>query len=146
MFTSQRDVFIEWGDCDPAGIVFYPNYFRWFDGSTAHHFKAAGLTKLRLIKDHDVVGFPMVDTRAKFYEPSRFGDEVTIKTTITGFGRSSFEVEHQLMRGDTLAVAGFEKRVLVRQKPDGDGIEACPIPQPVIALFTGVGDRNGARE
>ncbi len=43
--VSRRTITIEWGDCDPADIVFYPNYFRWFDASTANHFQAAGLPK-----------------------------------------------------------------------------------------------------
>ncbi len=34
MFTNRRTVRIEWGDCDPAGIVFYPRYIAMFDHST----------------------------------------------------------------------------------------------------------------
>ena len=105
MFTSRRTVWIEWGHCDPAGIVFYPNYFAWFDASTAHHFQAAGLPKPELVKKYNVVGFPMVDTRAAFHIPSKYGDEVVIETTITEFGRSSFSVHHKLLRCDKLAVA-----------------------------------------
>jgi len=134
-FTSQREVTIEWGDCDPADIVFYPNYFRWFDASTASHFKAAGLPKPELIRRYNVVGFPMVDTRAKFHIPSKHGDTVVIETRFTNFGRSSFDVEHRLMRGDKLAVEGSEKRVLVKKKEDGGGITSCPIPDEVRALF-----------
>ena len=37
MLTSRHQVTIEWGDCDPAGIVYFPNYFRYFDGSTNAH-------------------------------------------------------------------------------------------------------------
>lgn len=135
MFTSRRTVAIEWGDCDPADIVFYPNYFRWFDASTAHHFKAAGLPKPELIRQYGVVGFPMVDTQAKFHKPSRHGDEVVIETTITRFGASSFDVEHRLLRDDILCVEGFEKRVLVKKSEDGQGITSCPVPEKVKARF-----------
>lgn len=134
MLTSRRTIQIEWGDCDPADIVFYPRYFAWFDASTANHFRHAGLPKPELVRRYDVVGFPMVDTRARFHIPSRYGDEVTIETRITNFGRSSFEVEHRLLRGDDLAVEGQEKRVLVKRKPDG-GIMSCPVPDEVKALF-----------
>jgi len=60
---------------------------------------------------------------------------VTIKTRITGFGRSSFEVEHRLLRGEALAVRGIEKRVLVSKKEDGNGIMSCPIPDEIKKLF-----------
>lgn len=136
MLTSRRTVYIEWGDCDPADIVFYPNYFKWFDASTAHHFKSAGLPKPDLIRRFGVVGFPMVDTRARFHLPSRHGDEVVIETTISRFGSSSFDVEHRLLRDGTLAVEGMEKRVLVRKSDDGAGITSCPVPEEVKALFS----------
>ena len=135
MLVSRRDVEISWGDCDPADIVYFPNYFRWFDASTAHHFATSGLPKPELIRRYNVVGFPMVDTNARFHVPSKHGEIVTIETQITRFGRSSFDVEHRLLRGETLAVEGFEKRVLVQKKGDGDGIQSIAIPQEVIALF-----------
>lgn len=31
MIRNSVDIVVEWGDCNPAGIVFYPNYFRWFN-------------------------------------------------------------------------------------------------------------------
>ena len=135
MLISQREVEIEWGDCDPAEIVFFPRYFAWFDASTAHHFKAAGLEKQTLRSRFGVVGFPVVKTGANFHVPSRFGDVVTIETRFVRFGRSSFDVEHRLLRGEQLAVEGFEKRVLVRKTDDGDGLTSCPIPAEVIELF-----------
>jgi len=135
MLVSRRDVEISWGDCDPADIVYFPNYFRWFDASTAHHFATAGLPKPELIRRYNVVGFPMVDTSAKFHVPSKHGDVVNITTRITRFGRSSFDLEHRLFRGKTLAVEGFEKRVLVQKKENGDGIRSFAIPKEVIALF-----------
>ncbi|MDP6897189.1 MAG: acyl-CoA thioesterase, partial [Rhodospirillales bacterium] len=110
-------------------------YFRWFDTSTSYHFATAGLPKRELIRRYNVVGFPMVDTSAKFHEPSKHGDVVTIETEIMRFGRSSFDIEHRLLRGETLAVEGFEKRVLAQKKEDGDGIRSIAIPQEVIALF-----------
>lgn len=135
MFTSRRKLTIEWGDCDPAGIVFYPRYFAMFDASTANHFAAIGLPKPKLLQHYNLVGFPMVDTRAVFHAPSSFGDEIEIVTTFASFGRSSFNVEHRLVRGDVLAIEGYEKRVLVKKSPDGAGIAATPFPPELIERF-----------
>ena len=41
MLVNHRNVTIQWGDCDPAGIVFYPRYFEMFDASTAALFARA---------------------------------------------------------------------------------------------------------
>ncbi len=139
MFTNTRQLLIEWGDCDPAGIVFYPRYFAWFDACTAGLFAAVGLPKPEMIAKYKLLGIPMVDTRARFIVPSKFGDEVSIASTIIEFRRSSFDVSHQIMRGDILAVEGFETRVwTVRDPENPERIKSQPIPAEVIALFTGV--------
>lgn len=139
MFVNTRPVTIEWGDCDPAGIVFYPRYFAMFDASTAALFAAAlGYGKYEMLRRFDAVGFPMVDTGARFLLPSRFGDVVTIESQVTSFGRSSFEISHQLMRGEALAIEAREKRVWAALDPRApDQIKGVPIPQLVIdALST----------
>jgi 4-hydroxybenzoyl-CoA thioesterase len=136
MLTSTREIQIEWGDCDPAGIVFYPRYFAWFDACTAGHFAHAGLPKFQMLKTYGIVGIPMVDTRAKFILPSKFGDVVTVETRITAFRRSSFDVEHRLLKSGALAIEAGETRVWVARHPDDpDRIKARPIPEEVIARF-----------
>jgi len=87
-FTNTRRVRIEWGDCDPAGIIFYPRYFDIFDASAAALFeRALGITKFEMFKTLPFAGFPLARTHAKFIKPTRFGDDVTVDSTIT-FGRS----------------------------------------------------------
>lgn len=136
MFVSRRNIEIEWGDCDPADIVYFPNYFAWFDASLMHHFAAAGLPKKELLRRYDLVGWPMIETSARFHKPSTYGDTVTIETCITKFGRTSFEVEHKLKRGEEVAVEGFERHVLVGRDPENPKkMKPVPIPAEVIALF-----------
>ena len=135
MLTNRRDVRIVWGDCDPAGIVYYPRYFEMFDTSTTALFECAlGMTKHRFLKQYDSLGYPMVDTRARFLLPTRFGDDVVIETTITELKRSSFAVTHRLSKDGALAVEGFEVRVWVARDPDDpDRIRAKPLPDEIVA-------------
>ena len=136
MLLSKREKYIEWGDCDPAGIVFNPRFFEWFDAATAGIFTAAGIPKPKLIQDFGFVGIPLVETRAKFISPSKFGDTVMIESSITEFGRTSFNVHHRLINAGALAVEGFETRVWVGKHPDDPArIKAQPIPQAVKDLF-----------
>ncbi|MGK2226409.1 acyl-CoA thioesterase [Devosia sp.] len=134
MLINTRQVEIEFGDCDPAGIVFYPNYFRMFDASTAYLFEAAlGIKKIAWVKKYGIVGIAMVDTGAKFSKPSRFGDVVTIETSITELRRSSFVVGHKLFNEGELAIEAHEVRVWTGHDPDNAGrIKSLPIPQDVI--------------
>lgn len=138
MLTNRRDVRIVWGDCDPAGIVFYPRYFEMFDTSTTALFeRALGMTKYQFVKAYESVGYPMVDTRARFLLPTRYGDDVVIETTITEIRRSSFDIRHRLMKDGELAVEGFETRVWVERDPaDPDKIKAKPLPPEMVAKLS----------
>jgi 4-hydroxybenzoyl-CoA thioesterase len=139
MFTNRRDVRIVWGDCDPAGIVFYPRYFEMFDASTTALFeRALGMTKFLFVKAYGAVGYPMVDTRARFVLPTRYGDDVVIETTITELKRSSFSLTHKILKDGQLAVEGFETRVWVARDPnDPDKIRARPLPDEIVAKLKG---------
>jgi 4-hydroxybenzoyl-CoA thioesterase len=136
MKTNKKKIRVEWGDCDPAGIVYYPRYFAYFDNCTAALFEAAGLPKQEMLKTYRIVGIPMVDTRARFLAASRFGDDVVVESTISQWGRSSFDVQHKLFKGDLLAVECFETRVwAVRSEADPERIESEAIPDEVMARF-----------
>ncbi|TYL47489.1 acyl-CoA thioesterase [Marinomonas sp. IMCC 4694] len=130
MFHNTRQVSIEWGDCDPADIVFYPRYFAFFDASTGALFDAMGFT-LKYIRDElHAVGYPMVDTRSQFFKPSRYGDVVTIHSELTHIGRASFGIRHRLFNGDDLAVECSEKRVWACHDASG-ALKALPIPEQI---------------
>jgi 4-hydroxybenzoyl-CoA thioesterase len=136
---GRREILIEWGHCDPAGIVFNPRFFEWFDFCTAGLFTLVGLPKPRMIERYGIAGIPLVETRAKFISPAKFGDTILIESRIVKFGRSSFEVEHRLTNGGALAVEGHETRVWVGRDPqDPSRLKSQPIPQELIALFEGV--------
>src|SRR5579864_5352545 len=111
MFTNTRTSRIEWGDCDPAGIIFYARYFDIFDISTTMLLeRALGMSKIAYLKAYDFLGHPLVETRARFLKPTRFGDEVAVETAVTACGRASFKVEHRVMKDGALAAEGFETR------------------------------------
>lgn len=134
--VNRRDVFIEWGDCDPAGIVYYPRYFVFFDNATVALFLAAGLPKHEMVKTFDMVGYPMVDTRARFLIPSKWGETITIESQVAKWGQSSFDIEHRVFKGEALAIEAWEKRVWVGRDPDNpEGIKSREIPDEVKRRF-----------
>jgi 4-hydroxybenzoyl-CoA thioesterase len=136
MFTRTTQVEIQFGDCDPAGIVYYPNYFRFFDNATAALLSAAfAMHKRNWLEHFGIAGIPMVDTGARFIKPSRFGDVVDIRSGITELGRSSFSVKHTLLRDGEIAIEAHEKRVWVVRDEQG-GIRSAPLPDDVRQLLS----------
>src|ERR1019366_6404143 len=138
MPSNARVVRIEWGDCDPAGIVFYPRYFAMFDHSTTLLIeRTLGMSKHQLQAAYAFVGYPMVESRARFLLPTRYGDDVVIETSLTGVRRSSFDLTHRLSLDGGLAVEGFETRVwTVRDEARPGGLKSQPIPPQLVARLT----------
>jgi 4-hydroxybenzoyl-CoA thioesterase len=137
MLTNTRVIQIEWGDCDPQGIVFNPRFFIFFDACTAGLFIAAGIDLFGMKKSGEIAGIPMADTRARFFLPILFGDEVSIKTTALEFRRSSFDIRHQLFKGDQLAVEGTETRIWTRNAPERPGgMKSTPFPAEFIEILS----------
>jgi 4-hydroxybenzoyl-CoA thioesterase len=136
MLINRRSIRIEWGDCDPAGIVYFPRYFEYFDACTNALFERAGLFKPQMLKSHQIAGIPVVDMKSRFMTPSRFGEDVIVESTIAKWGNSSFVVQHRLMKGDVLAVECFETRVWVaRSAGDPEKLQARAIPDEVKRKF-----------
>jgi 4-hydroxybenzoyl-CoA thioesterase len=136
-FTFRRQLTIEWGQCDPAGIVFNSRFFEIFDANTWQLFEAAlGVKPHELANTFGIMGIPLVDARANFVRPIKFGDVVNVASRVSEFRRSSFDVEHRLSVNGELAVEGGETRVWAsRSKDDPEKIAGTAIPGDVIAKF-----------
>jgi len=136
-FVFRRTLTIAWGDCDPAGIVFNPRFFEMFDASSWLLFEAAlGAEAHDLIRSYGIVGIALVDAKANFLRPAKFGDTVEIASRVTSFRRSSFDVEHKLTAGGALCAEASETRVwAVRDNTDPNKIATAPIPKEVVAKF-----------
>ncbi len=138
MLLVRRERRIEWGDCDPARIVYNPRFFDWFDNWTGGLFTAAGFHKAWLLEHTDFTGFPIVESRARFLRPSRFGDQIVIETQATDIRTSSFDIRHQLFNGGELAVEAFETRVWTARHPDDPSrLKSAPVPADIVAGLKG---------
>jgi 4-hydroxybenzoyl-CoA thioesterase len=139
-FQFTRKLTVEWGHCDPAGIVFNPRFFEYFDWSTALLVRTAlGLEKAEMLAAYGVAGIPLVDTRAVFHLPSRYGEEIEIVSSVTAVGRSSFEIDHRLFNNARLAVEGREKRVwTIRDVENGGRLKAQALPEDVARKLRGL--------
>jgi 4-hydroxybenzoyl-CoA thioesterase len=140
--VNRRTVTIEWGQCDPAGIVFYPQYLIMFDTSTGLLFARTGLTPADIRSRYGIIGMPLVEQGTKFLAPCRFDDEIILESEVGEWGRSSFTVWHRVLKGGDLVVDGFEKRVWAVADPERSGRNKPePIPREIMACLA---DPSGA--
>src|SRR2546422_2200227 len=98
------------GDCDPAGIIFYPPYFRWMDAAAWALMESAGYGAKRMRAEQ--LAMPLVSAECQFLAPAEHGDRCEVRSRIARFGGKSFVVAHDIVRADGTALAkGTETRV-----------------------------------
>lgn len=132
MKTNIYRVTVEWGDADPARIVFYPKYFTWFDAAMRHLFVSAGFAVPDIYDQHGVIGMPIAEANAKFLAPSKFGDELEVHSGVSEWSERYFVVDHKIFNAGVLSVDGYEKRVWAAPHPDKPGrLKALPVPEEI---------------
>ena len=106
---------VTFGDCDPAGIVYYPNILKWVD-TAFHDF-------LHLHGGHDPVcakagsaGLGLIDVSIQFRSPMVNGDYVTIRFEEIEWATRTFTVRYQGFVGERLAFEAKEVRGVFKQQ------------------------------
>ena len=100
--TNIHRVAIQFGDCDPAGIVFFPNFLRWMDQSSLAFFMSCGIPPWReLVKTRGIVGTPLLEIHTKFVKSATYGETIEVHTTVEEWKAKAFTQRHVSMRGDT---------------------------------------------
>ena len=130
--VSTHEVTVEWGDCDPAGIVYYPAYFRWCDQATYRLFLAAGITRDDTRGGQWKEGTPLVAAECAFKRASQTGEKLVIESQVEQLGRSSFVIRHVFRDASgEVAAEGTETRIWARKEGDARSLKAVAIPDDV---------------
>jgi 4-hydroxybenzoyl-CoA thioesterase len=137
--VSKRHVHrvtVHFGDCDPAGIVYFPNFSRWMDEASLGYFLACGVPPWReLAKTRGIIGTPLLEIHTRFFKPATYGDTLEVHTSVEQWAAKTFTHRHAVMRGDVLLCEGTEVRAFVVRDPaDADRIKAIPVPPDIRRL------------
>ena len=139
--VNRGTLTIEFGDCDPARIVYYPNYFRGFDQGTHHLFAEAGFPLAQLAEQRGL-SIPLVGAKADFKGPAAWGEQIIVESRIARWGTRSFDIAHVVTHAKTgAAIAdGGETRVCVAlDADDPKAIRGVPVPDDIRAALGGNG-------
>jgi YbgC/YbaW family acyl-CoA thioester hydrolase len=126
---------VHWGDCDPAGMIFYPTYFRWVDAASWALFESVGLTPQWMKAQH--IAMPLVSAQCEFLSPAVQGDRCEVRSRIARFGGKSFAVEHDIVRSDGAPLAKAQETRVWGRYVAGPGtpLKGETIPDDVKARF-----------
>lgn len=131
---------VEFGDCDPAGIVWFPNFFRWIDAASRHFFIECGVPRWEdTARTMGIIGTPLVDTHSQFIKTASYGDTLHLRVSVPEWRDKSFVQSYEVVRpgpdGDELIMECQEVRIFAARRADGrNGIRAVPVPAEIRAL------------
>ena len=132
--TVVYEVEVMFGDCDPAGIVFFPNFCKWMDASSLNFFVQCGVPPWReLVKTTGIIGTPLVEIHTKFFKPATYGERLQVHTSVIEWRSKVLIQKHVVMRGEEVLCEGLETRTLCVRLPGEDRIKAIPIPEDIKA-------------
>ncbi len=134
--TIVYELEVMFGDCDPAGIVFFPNFSKWMDASSLNFFVKRGVPPWReLVKTRGIIGTPLLEIHTKFSRPATYGDRLQVHTSVAEWRDKVVIQRHVVMRGDTVLCEGTETRAFCIVHPDDPSrIKAIPVPEDIRAL------------
>ena len=102
---------VAFGDCDPANIVYFPNFYRWLDQATHDLCEAAGFELTVVRRDRQWVGFPLAEAGARFHRPATINDVLRIETRVKEWGPMMFMLEHRILLDGVLLDLDHFKRI-----------------------------------
>ena len=133
MRSNEIQTTVEFGNTDAAGIVFYPNFFKWFDKGTHWLFKSMQLAPKELQSNHNII-LPILDAQCTFEKALVYDDLITIKSTIVEVNRKNLKVQHEIFKDGTRSCIGYEVRGWV--KKEGEHIAATLIPDDIKEILS----------
>jgi acyl-CoA thioesterase FadM len=135
----RHHVTVEWGDCDPAGIIYYPTYFKWWDQGAWRLFWAVGIDRRLMRTDLGGVEIPILNAEGTFQSTVTPGDRLVVESRVERWGNSSFRVAHKVTGAEGRAVAyGHEVRCWVTNSAVAPGqFRSTRIPDDIVVRFGG---------
>jgi YbgC/YbaW family acyl-CoA thioester hydrolase len=117
---------VRFGDCDPAGFVYYPVLYHYFHLGLEEFVAArCAISYARLMAEHRL-GFPTVHVESDFAAPLVYGDEFDLGVAVTQMGNSSATFEYRIARASDDAECARSDQVHVCLNLDTR--RATPIP------------------
>jgi acyl-CoA thioester hydrolase len=106
---------VRYGECDPQGIVFNPNYLAYFDHTVTELWRASAIGSWETMVERglDVV---VGEANIRFRAPARFDDVIAVHARIAKFGTTSATIELEIRRDGELLIEGWLRQVFVDVK------------------------------
>lgn len=120
---------VRYQETDNMGVVYYANYFVWFEVARTEHFRSLGIVYREL--EERGIYLMVASATCQYKAPARYDDLVRIQTCIPEVKKSSFKFGYKLFVGDGLIATGESVHVFT-----GKSGRPTKIPDEVMGVIT----------
>ena len=121
---------VHWGDTDAAGIVFYPNYYKWMDEATHELFSRIGYPTQQLLEEQIII--PLLETHCVFKKPVQYNVDLSVQLHVDYVKDKIFKVIYSFFLENDLVAEGYSVRAWATL---GESLRAVSIPNQVRDLL-----------
>jgi len=89
----ETEVRVRYAETDAQGVVYYANYFVWFEVARMAYLRALGYDYARL--ERDGLGFVIAEATCRYHAPAHFDEEVVVRTSVGEVRNRSFILEYE---------------------------------------------------
>jgi acyl-CoA thioester hydrolase len=128
--TSISVIRVRYAETDKMGVVYYANYFVWFEVARADLLRSLGWTYREM--EHAGVTLPVIDAQCEYRRPARYDDEIEVRTKgrMLSPVRMEFTYEILFREDHSLAASGRTTHAAL----DLTG-KPCRLPDRIIQVF-----------
>ena len=128
--TSTSSVRVRYAETDKMGVVYYANYFVWFEVARTDLLRTLGWSYREM--ELSGVSLPVIEAHCEYVRPARYDDEIEIRTTgqMLSPVRMEFTYEVRLTTDATVAATGRTTHASI----DKNG-RPCRMPERVREVF-----------
>lgn len=136
MKTYDYDRLLNWSECDPGGIIFFPHYARWMVDGLNAMLLSLGIDPTEVRGENARGGLPVLGLTMKFLNAPALHETVKHRISITKVGSKSISIKHQFFRGEDLLMEAEETRVWAEHPLDNPrALRTKPVPDDVRLLL-----------
>ena len=105
-----------YGDTDAGQVVYYANYFRWFESGRREIMRNLKISYLDLDKKNIIT--PVVEAHCNYFHPARYDDIVIVETRVSDVKEKSVKFDYKIFRkkDNKLLASGHTINVFVDKK------------------------------
>ena len=127
---SQSRVRVRYAETDKMGVVYYANYFVWFEVARADLLRSLGWTYREM--EHAGVALPVIEAHCDYHRPARYDEEMEVKAKGRMLSPVRMEFTYEVVRRDDQVVAASGRTVHAALDAAG---KPCRLPDRIRQLF-----------